>query len=216
MLFLTANQQCQSTEGRTQKLVATKHSKQNCRLAWMLGCRAYTTNQKNECIRHCVWRDSHFLKILWIVQSKQTNLMVFGTQIPPKLTSATYRFAHPLPELNNYQQHDFSSPNFCPAYQSRQQWTQCVSCILTNPTQALQLFSAVTPLVGSRKGIRPVKNWVVGCWRGYLSGARCRLAYGPADATATHCLLLQYFSKINIGFIFLVPAHPGSPGKNGR
>jgi len=26
---------------------------------------------------------------------------------------------------------------------------------------------------------------VVGCWHGYLSGARCRLAYGPADATAT-------------------------------
>ena len=44
---------------------------------------------------------------------------------------------------------------------------------------------------GSRKGIWPVKNWVVGCWRGYLRGARCRLAYGPADATATHCLLLQ-------------------------
>ena len=32
---------------------------------------------------------------------------------------------------------------------------------------------------------------VVGYWRGYLSGARCRLAYGPADATVTHCLLLQ-------------------------
>jgi len=31
----------------------------------------------------------------------------------------------------------------------------------------------------------------MGCWRGYLSGARCRLAYGPADATDTHCLLLQ-------------------------
>ena len=30
--------------------------------------------------------------------------------------------------------------------------------------------------LGGRKGIRPVKNWVVGCWRGYLSGARCRLA----------------------------------------
>jgi len=28
-------------------------------------------------------------------------------------------------------------------------------------------------------------------WSGYLSGARCRLAYGPADATASHCLLLQ-------------------------
>ena len=45
--------------------------------------------------------------------------------------------------------------------------------------------------LGGRKGIRPVKIWVVGCWHGYLSGARCRLAYGPADATATHCLLLQ-------------------------
>ena len=45
--------------------------------------------------------------------------------------------------------------------------------------------------LGGRKGIRPVKNWAVGCWHGYLPGARCRLAYGPADATATHCLLLQ-------------------------
>jgi len=45
--------------------------------------------------------------------------------------------------------------------------------------------------LGGRKGIRPVKNRVVGYWRGYLSGATCRLACGPADATATHCLLLQ-------------------------
>ena len=45
--------------------------------------------------------------------------------------------------------------------------------------------------LGGRKGIGPVKNRVVGYWRGYLSGVRCRLAYGPADATATHCLLLQ-------------------------
>jgi len=46
--------------------------------------------------------------------------------------------------------------------------------------------------LGDRKGIRPVKKlewW--GCWRGYLSGVWCRLAYGPADATATYCLLLQ-------------------------
>jgi len=45
--------------------------------------------------------------------------------------------------------------------------------------------------LGGRKGIRPVKNWMVGFWRGYLSMAKCRFAYGPADATATHCLLLQ-------------------------
>ena len=31
--------------------------------------------------------------------------------------------------------------------------------------------------LGGRKGIRPVKYWVVGCWRGYLSGAKCRLAW---------------------------------------
>jgi len=43
--------------------------------------------------------------------------------------------------------------------------------------------------------------------RGYLSGARCKLAYDPADATATHCLSVQ------IGFIFLVLADPGSPRK---
>jgi len=59
--------------------------------------------------------------------------------------------------------------------------------------------------LGGRKGIWPVKNWVVGCWHGYLSGARCRLAYSPADVSC--------FSKIQVGFTFLVPAHPGSPGK---
>ena len=30
--------------------------------------------------------------------------------------------------------------------------------------------------LGGRKGIRPVKKLSGGCWRGYLSGARCRLA----------------------------------------
>ena len=47
--------------------------------------------------------------------------------------------------------------------------------------------------LGSRKGRHPAcKKWVVvGCWYGYLSGVRCRLAYGPADATATRCLFLQ-------------------------
>jgi len=45
--------------------------------------------------------------------------------------------------------------------------------------------------LGGRKGIRPVKNWVAGCWRGYVYAARWRFAYGPDDATATHCLLLR-------------------------
>jgi len=53
------------------------------------------------------------------------------------------------------------------------------------------VFSALTLLVGRQEGHSACKNCVVGCWRGYLSAARCRLAYGPADATATHCLSLQ-------------------------
>ena len=56
--------------------------------------------------------------------------------------------------------------------------------------------------LGGRKGIWPVKNWVVGCWRGYLSGATCRLALWPID-----------ISKIQISFTFLVLAHLGSPRK---
>jgi len=40
-----------------------------------------------------------------------------------------------------------------------------------------------------------------------------RFAYGPADPTATHCLLLQEI-QIGFGFTFLVLAHPGSPGQN--
>ena len=72
-------------------------------------------------------------------------------------------------------------------------------------------FSALKLLVGRQEG-HPAckKTWVVGCCR-YLSGARCRLAYGPADAPATHYFF--FFSKIQIGFTFLVPAHLGNSGK---
>ena len=54
----------------------------------------------------------------------------------------------------------------------------------------------------------------MGCWCGYLSGARCRLfAYGPADATAVpkpqHLCLI----KIQTDFTLLEPAYPGCPGK---
>ena len=52
-------------------------------------------------------------------------------------------------------------------------------------------FSALTLLVGWQEGHLACKDRVVGCWHGYLSGARCRLAYGPADATAIRCLLLH-------------------------
>jgi len=50
---------------------------------------------------------------------------------------------------------------------------------------------ALTLLVGWQEGHPACKNRAVGYWHGYLPGASCRLAYGPADATAIHCLLLQ-------------------------
>ena len=55
-------------------------------------------------------------------------------------------------------------------------------------TVSLRVFSALTLLVGQQEGHPACRNWVVGCLHGYLS---CRLAYDPADANATHCLLLQ-------------------------
>ena len=62
----------------------------------------------------------------------------------------------------------------------------------------------------------PVKNWVVGFWHGYLSGARCRLAYDAADATATHCLLLQQKSRLVLPFWYwLTRAVPNKGPWNG-
>jgi len=64
--------------------------------------------------------------------------------------------------------------------------------------------------LGGRKGIRPIKNWVVGCWRGICLelGADLHMAQLMPLQPTVSC-----FSKIQIGFTFLVPAHPGSPGK---
>ena len=52
-------------------------------------------------------------------------------------------------------------------------------------------FSALTLLVGRQEGHPVCKKLSGGVLALYLSGDRCRLAYGPADAIAAHCLLLQ-------------------------
>jgi len=51
-------------------------------------------------------------------------------------------------------------------------------------------FSALTLLVGRQEG-HPACKKLSGGMLAWLSGIRCRLAYSPADATATHYLLLQ-------------------------
>jgi len=59
--------------------------------------------------------------------------------------------------------------------------------------------------LGGRKGNRSVKKWVVGSCRGYMSGWRCRLVYGPAVATATH-----YLVPVNPDWFYL--SGTSSPG----
>ena len=67
------------------------------------------------------------------------------------------------------------------------------------PYNQLKLLDVISPAMpsvlcrcwlGGRKGIRPVKK-LSGGMLAWLSGMRCRLAYSPAVATATHYLLLQ-------------------------
>jgi len=68
--------------------------------------------------------------------------------------------------------------------------------------------------LGSRKGIRPVKKLE---WWG--AGVVVYLELG-ADLQMVQLMPLPLtvpcFGKIQIGFTFLVPAHPGDPGKTGR
>jgi len=74
-----------------------------------------------------------------------------------------------------------------------------------------QCFDAVGWAAGRASGLKKMSGEVLAC---YLSGVRCRFAYGPADATVTH-----YLAPVNPdwlyqnGSAFLVPAYPGCPEK---
>ena len=73
--------------------------------------------------------------------------------------------------------------------------------------ELMQPAGVVSHKPGGRLALLSARPAVTLVWCGYLSGARCRLAHGPADAT------VSCFSKIQTGFTFLVPAHLGSPGQ---
>ena len=80
-----------------------------------------------------------------------------------------------------------------------------VTCLTANGA-----FSALTLLIVGRKGIRPVKTeW----W-----GAGMVICLGPgADLHMAQLmplpLTISCFSKIHLGFTFMVPAHLGNPRK---
>jgi len=95
--------------------------------------------------------------------------------------SSVYKYP-PMTVHQQQQQHAYQ--------QTTQQQVPPPATVNSQPVLTAQ-FSAIIALVGQQEGHPACKKRVVGCWRGCLSGARCRLAYGPADATATHCLLLS-------------------------
>ena len=81
----------------------------------------------------------------------------------------------------------------------------CLTCVcLYYP------FSALTLLVGRQEGHPACKKpwWVAGVVICLVRGADLHMAQLMPLPLTVSC-----FSKIQIGFTFLVPAHPGSPGK---
>ena len=90
--------------------------------------------------------------------------------------------------------------------------TCCVCCSPdSNALVAVSnAFSALTLLVWRQEGMWPVKNRVVGYWHGYLiclqRGADLHMAQLMPLPLTVSC-----FSKIQIGFTFMFPAHQGSP-----
>ena len=110
--------------------------------------------------------------------------------------------------------------NFDQAMDAINTWTE-KSPAFAALLEALQVFSKfiiiiIQPLVlwrcwlGGRKGIRPVKNW------GWGAGVVICLEQGADLHIAQRMplsLTVSCFSKIQIGFTYLVPAHPASPGQ---
>ena len=60
----------------------------------------------------------------------------------------------------------------------------------------LQCFEPLTLLIGWQEGHPACKKLSGVVLTSYLSGARCRLAYGPADATAIHRLFASVKSRL--------------------
>jgi len=76
------------------------------------------------------------------------------------------------------------SPNDIPYVSKRLAWTVLWNSVIAPDLDKINLikellsvkfsaFSALTLLVGRQEGHPACKNSVVGCWHGYLTGARC-------------------------------------------
>jgi len=108
----------------------------------------------------------------------------------PEVTSVIGQFSN---KLSLYKAFISIAWMMKPGYLSGATWVAVFDFMNT----AIVAFSALTLLVGIRKSIRPVKNWVVRYWHGYLSEVRWDLfAYGPFDAVATPLSLASLKSRL--------------------
>jgi len=85
-----------------------------------------------------------------------------------------------------------------------------VGCVEAFLVQVMPAFSALTLLVGRQEGHPACKfKW----WGAGVVICLERVADLHIAQLMPPPLTVSCFSKIQIGFTFLVPAHPGSPGK---
>jgi len=75
----------------------------------------------------------------------------------------------------------------------------------------LHCFDAVGWVAGRASGLQKIEWWDAGAGICLGRGADLNMAQLMSLIPSVSC-----FSKIHIGFTFLVQAHPGSPGQKGR
>ena len=114
---------------------------------------------------------------------------------------------------NEHVLHHYPAPVHCPSTGKCSLLPQHVHChlLITHCSHFLFAVSALTLLVGRQEGhpaCKKTERWgadVVICLE---RGADLHIAQLMPLPLTVSC-----FSKIQIGFAFLVPAHPGSPGQ---
>ena len=143
------------------------------------------------------WAGTRKVKPIWILLEQETVSGSGNSWAICKYAHRSRQITMPAPHNLVFLQAGCPScrqTNSVKALKAHQRhWSYAIHCQI-NFWKVLVAFSALTLLVGRQEGhpaCKQLSGGLVGCWRGYLSGVRCRLAYGPADATATHCLLLH-------------------------
>ena len=148
-------------------------------------CKPWQLKQYHPCTMYCQQTDTH-------THTHTTVLQLCGICPGQPGWAGTRRNIHPLPtnwvpcKYNNQIGYFLNSINI----DRKKNWRQMP------PWRTPQVTLKASPDIYFHT---TEYLWVVGWWHGYLSGMRCRFAYGPSDPNATYCLLLQ---EIQIGFWF--------------